>query len=139
MPYVHPDREQFAALLALDTDDPIHMLNLLRFHAIAQYADAQDLDKSGAGPCRGIDAYARYSKAVRPLLEKAGGQVVANWVPQLTVIGPQDLSWDQAFVVRYPSKQAFLGMINEDAYKAAALHRTAALADSRLILMRDEA
>lgn len=132
MIHLHPSTDQIAELIALDVDGPINMLNMLRFNDVAQYAD-----ESGEGPCSGPDAYARYSKAVGPLLENAGGDVVASWRPQLIIIGPRELDWDESFVVRYPSKQAFLEMINADAYKAIVHHRTAALADSRLILMLD--
>ena len=39
-------------------------------------------------------------------------------------------------LVRYPSRAAFLRMVKSDAYQAIMPHRTAALADSRLIELR---
>ena len=40
---------------------------------------------------------------------------------------------DELLLVRYPSKAAFLSMLADPEYRAATEHRTAALADSRLI------
>lgn len=49
------------------------------------------------------------------------------------VIGPTDERWDDGFVAQYPSAAAFLEMITDPEYQQAAVNRTAALADSRLI------
>jgi hypothetical protein len=51
------------------------------------------------------------------------------------LIGPADESWDAAFIARYPDSAAFLKMIADDVYRAAVLHRQAAVRTSRLIRM----
>ncbi|MDX1598408.1 MAG: DUF1330 domain-containing protein, partial [Marinobacter sp.] len=49
------------------------------------------------------------------------------------LIAPPDESWDQVLLVRYPSIDAFLAMIESPEYKGVVKHRTAALKDSRLV------
>jgi hypothetical protein len=49
------------------------------------------------------------------------------------VTGPAD-EWDEAFVMGYPNVGVFMAMVKNPRYVAEALpHRTAAVADSRLI------
>lgn len=112
-------------------DTPITMLNLLRFRAQAEYpADA------GFAPCSGREAYARYSKDAFAKVRQAGGEVVLTAPVLQRVIGPEGEDWDELLLVRYPSVRAFLGMISDPAYQAITVHRTAALADSRLTMLR---
>ena len=50
-----------------------------------------------------------------------------------TFIAPKEEQWDEVLLVHYPNRQAFINMISSSAYKETMLHRTAAIADSRLI------
>ncbi|MDI6625752.1 MAG: DUF1330 domain-containing protein, partial [Brevundimonas sp.] len=65
---------------------------------------------------------------------RAGGRQIWLGTPRLTVIGPETEAWDLAFIAEYPSGEAFLGMLRDPEYRAAVVHRQAAVADSRLIL-----
>jgi len=65
-----------------------------------------------------------------------GGSVIWSAMPQLTLIGPSDEAWDVAFVARYPTAAAFLQMVTSEAYRAAVVHRQAAVQTSRLIRTR---
>ena len=123
------DIARFAADYPADT--PVVMLNLLRFAEQADYGDANEQ------PCTGFEAFARYGAAVQPLVEKTGGATLWQGQQAATLIGPQDKDWQLVVLVRYPSAQAFLDMITSDAYQAIVHHRTAALADSRLIAHRE--
>ena len=69
-------------------------------------------------------------------VSEAGGRVV--WAGEVagTVIAPDGEGWDDAVLVEYPSRKAFLDMIARPDYQAAVPHRTAALEDSRLIATR---
>lgn len=51
----------------------------------------------------------------------------------LALIAPKQEQWDLLLLVRYPSSAAFLSMLADPEYQAATVHRSAALADSRLI------
>ena len=121
--------EQVSAQLAVVEDDrPIVMINLLRFRDRAQYRSPGD-----ANPCSGSEAYARYAREAFRFVTSVGGQVIWRGSPRAVLLGPTTERWDDALLVQYPSKQAFLQMIGNPDYQAITVHRTAALEDSRLI------
>ncbi|SIP87714.1 DUF1330 domain-containing protein [Aquipseudomonas alcaligenes] len=129
MPSINPSREQLAAFAQNMADDtPILMLNLLRYREAADYPPG-----SGHSPCSGREAYKRYSRVALGKVQGAGGKVELMAPAQMALIAPDDEQWDELLLVRYPSKAAFLGMLADPEYRAATVHRTAALADSRLI------
>ena len=129
MPSINPSPEQLAAFTAKVADDtPLLMLNLLRFQAQASYASG-----SSHAPCSGRKAYARYSQTALRKVRGVGGEVQVMARAQAALIAPADEQWDELLLVRYPSKAAFLSMLADPEYRAATEHRTAALADSRLI------
>lgn len=125
---ISPREDQLQGFLSGPEDGPITMINLLRFRERADYGEG-----SGEAPCSGSEAYGRYSAAVAPLLAKAGGRPVWVGLGRATLIAPEGEVWDQAILVAYLSRQAFLAMTTSPEYRAIAHHRTAALADSRLI------
>ena len=128
--HIDPDRAQFEAFKALDRDHPIEMLNLVRFRAKADYPAAHDL--AGAG-LSGAEAYRRYGAETAPIIARLGAAIIWRGKFQTTLIGPQGEAWDEMFIARYPSAHAFLEMVTDPAYRAAVIHRQAAVADSRLI------
>jgi uncharacterized protein (DUF1330 family) len=125
---IEPTREQLRAFAEGPEDGPVVMINLLRFRERAAYAA-----DAGETPCSGQEAYGRYSAAVGPLLAGVGGRPIWVGLGRHTVIAPEGEAWDQAILVEYPSRKAFLDMVTSPAYQAVVHHRTAALADSRLI------
>jgi uncharacterized protein (DUF1330 family) len=130
-PSINPTREQFKAIFGLPLDRPVLMLNLLRFRRLAEYAPGDP--EHGAPQVSGIAAYARYSQAATPIFERVGGSQFWIGKPELTLIGPVEEAWDSAFIARYPTAQAFVDMLRDPEYRQATRHRTAAVADSRLI------
>jgi uncharacterized protein (DUF1330 family) len=126
-PAIDPTAEQIGVITGSSDSGPIVMVNLLRFK---QDADGIDAGVSGA------EAYGRYGAAVAPLLEKVGGRVLSTAVCEESIIGPEAREWDVVILVEYPSREAFLGMVADPAYQEVVLHRTAGLADSRLILSK---
>ncbi len=129
--HLHPERAALEALVKLPDGEPVVMLNLLRFRDRAAYPEG-----SGHVPCSGREAYARYGAKALDHVHAVGGQAIWMGEPQLTVIGPSDEAWDEVVLVQYPSRKAFLQMASNPDYLACTVHRTAALADSRLIAMR---
>ncbi len=121
---INPTAGQVEALAGSDSQGPVVMLNLLRFKDLA---DGIDEGVSG------LDAYARYGEAVAPFLERVGGRVLLAVEAQQMVVGPEELEWDMALMVEYPSRKRFLEMATDPDYLAIHRHRAAALADSRLI------
>ncbi|MFK7956860.1 MAG: DUF1330 domain-containing protein, partial [Lysobacterales bacterium] len=126
---VDPQREQFEQFKALPRDAPVSMLNLIRLHANAEYADGR--------AATGLQAYASYGKESGPVFRKVGGEIIWRGNPQVTLIGPLDEAWDIAFIARYPTAGAFLAMVTDEDYRKAVIHRQAAVADSRLVRTAD--
>lgn len=131
MPHLHPERDALQALAKLPDDEPVVMLNLLRFRAQAEYPEG-----SGHAPCTGREAYRRYGDKAFRHVQAVGGNTVWMGEVQATLIGPTDYPWDDVLLVQYPSRRAFLRMVADPDYLASTVHRSAALADSRLIAMR---
>lgn len=126
-PTVDPAPEQIAQLAAGDPDEgPIVMLNLLRFRERAAAVD-------GVDGLSGREAYERYAGATAPHLARVGARILNAGECVETIIGPGP-EWDLVALVEYPSRSAFLAMVGDPEYQATAAWRTAALADSRLIL-----
>lgn len=136
MQHLNPTREQFKAMYGLPLDKPVMMLNLLKFHDRAVYADG---DPEFGEDLSGADAYARYSTDATPIFDALGASQAWIGKPELVLIGDDagDL-WDLAFVARYPTAQAFIDMVKDPAYQRAVRHRNAAVLDSRLIRCSEE-
>lgn len=108
-----PNEEGFADLTSRLDDGSVTMLNLLAFK-----------------PDGGRERYLEYGAAVLPLLEKAGGHVVFQGQAAPVVLGNE--SWDLVLLVEYPTRRAFLEMIQSPDYQAIAHLRTEALAKGEL-------
>ena len=128
--HIDPTRAKFDAFKALDRDQPIEMLNLVRLRDSAAYPDDHALAGTGLS---GADAYAHYGRDTAPILTRLGGEIVWRGNFQLGLIGPEGEAWDRIFVARYPSGHAFLDMVTDPAYRVAVVHRQAAVKTSRLI------
>ena len=122
-----PDRIQ---QLRADADDetPVVMINLLRYRERAAYAD-----DAGVETCSGREAYRRYGEVALQRVSEVGGRPIWAGAVGLTLIAPEGERWDDAVLVQYPSRKAFLQMVSSPDYQACVFHRTAALEDSRLI------
>ena len=127
--FIDTDHASITRMLAdLPADTAVFMLNLLRFAEQASYpADAD------AEPCTGLEAFMRYGELVGPMIAACGGEVVWQGRQAAMLIGPDDKQWDLTVLVKYPSTGAFIDMTSTPEYQAAAVHRSAALVDSRLI------
>lgn len=115
--YILPEREQFEQIMSMDYDGPIFMLNLLKFK-----------------PDGGRESYQRYIEEGAPIFDRIGLQIIYRAHVGQTVIGRE--AWDEVIIAKYPSVSAFLDMNRDKDYQKAVQHRTEALLDSRLILMR---
>ena len=128
--FVDPTRELMAEFRELPSDRPIAMINLLRFRETAAYpADHPD----HAVTRTGAEANAAYGRTSAAPFARSGGRQIWLGRPELTLIGPRDEAWDLAFIAWYPSGEAFGAMLRDPEYRAAVVHRQAAVADSRLI------
>jgi len=123
--------EEVAAKIAT-VDGPIRMMNLLRFRDVAAYDDGAD--PNGPGQSSGAEAYGRYGEVAMAEVAAVGGRQFEAGQAHMTVIGPEDEMWDLMAIIEYPSVEAFLEMIAKPSYQAAVHHRTAGLADTRIVM-----
>ena len=128
-----PEREALIEIARMPDAGPVVMLNMLRFRERAEYPEG-----SGHDSCSGREAYRRYTKAAARHFEPLGGRLVWLGRVERVLIGPGNESWDEVFLAQYPSRRAFVQMVTDREYLAITVHRTAALADSRLIAMRPQ-
>ena len=127
MKTVNPTSRAISDVLAsTPKDKPVVMLNLLQFRDQANYED-------GRSGISGREAYREYGKGDSRCIHAVGGDLVWSGEPTGLLIGPEDEHWDEVLLVRYPSLDAFLKMIDSSEYKAIVHHRTAAIEDSRLV------
>lgn len=131
MPHTAFTAENFAAFRADDRDGPIHMINLVRLRAMADYPDGR--------VATGAEAYAAYGRDTAPIFARLGGQIVWRGRLEQMLIGPADEARDLCFVAAYPSVAAFVAMIKDPDYRNAMVHRQAAVLDSRLICTAPQA
>lgn len=131
MTHIAPTDRTAAALIARGLDSPAIMLNLLKFRPRADYSHTPGL--APAAPITGAEAYDLYAAAIAPLLAAAGGDILFEGTGGPWFIGPEGEGWDRVLLVRQSSIAAFLAFAQNPAAQAAGHHRTAALADSRLL------
>ncbi|MGR3782976.1 MAG: DUF1330 domain-containing protein [Albimonas sp.] len=127
---VDPERAQWEAFKALPRDEPVQMLNLVRFRDLAAYPDGHP--QAGKG-LTGADAYANYGRESGPIFSGLGGRIIWRGSFRTVLIGPMGEHWDEVFVAAYPAASVFIEMLMTPAYQQAVVHRQAAVLTSRLI------
>ena len=135
--YIEVTREAGAALFARNIQGEIVMLNLLRFNEVADYTSCPELAPDD--PVSGRAAYECYIDHTLPFLTKSGGEVLFSGKGGRYVIGPMDEPWDHVLLVRHKSLSAFMTFASNEGYLKGAGHRTAALLDSRLLPIVEDA
>ena len=129
MKSINPTREGLARFREeLPKNTPVVMLNLLKFREKALYPLG-----TGFQDCSGRQAYRRYADTALEQLSAIGGKAIWMSKAMSSLIAPEGETWDEVLLVRYPSSEAFLAMLQVPEYLAATIHREAALEDSRLI------
>ena len=133
MSYVDPSRENWQAFKDLPRDRPIHMLNLIKFRDLADYPEGHPNHGKGL---TGREAYAIYLEGFQRLVAGDGAAMIWEAQQECVVTGPAD-EWDEVFVMGYPNSGVFMAMVkNEEYVRDVVPHRSAAVADSRLIRFR---
>ncbi len=128
---VVPTAEQMRAMAEDGPDGPIVMVNLLKYRARAAYPPER---REAREQLSGREAYQRYGMVALRHVTGLGGRIVWGGPQKLVFIGDADANdWDEIVCVHYPSRQAFLKMIQDPDYLAAHYHRDAGLARTALI------
>ena len=118
---VMPNEEQLKGFLEEGHDEPIFMVNLLKFKDKAEYPDKRENNLTGK------EAYAIYGKEVVEHLEKVGGKPIFGGEVTRLMLGEVEDLWDQVAIAMYPNRKAMLTMIQDPDYIKSAQHRVAGL------------
>lgn len=129
--YIDPTEEAAIALFSKGIPGEVVMLNMIKFKDIADYSDFPQLAPSKE--ISGEQAYQIYMKHTQPFLTESGGELMFIGTADQYFIGPNDASWDLVFLVKQKSLQHFMAFATNEGYLAGIGHRTAAVADSRLL------
>jgi hypothetical protein len=114
--------KEYAAHLAtrpLEDDGPIFMVNLMKYHPVAQYREGEGVGK----PISGREADERYNPV--SILAKIGaaimfvGEVVSNHL--------DGDDWDRVAIVRYPTRKSFMDMQRRDDFGEKHVHKAAGM------------
>ena len=119
MSSILPTQEQMQELNNVSDEGELVMVNLLRFK-----------------PDGGQELYDKYSQLVSPILERIGARVLYYGSGEMTFIG--DDYWDGVLLVQYPSRSAFMEMVQDPQYLEASKYREQGLIDSRLYVTRPQ-
>ena len=118
---VIPNDQQMAGFLEEGKDQPIYMVNLLKFKDKATYPDKRETDLTGE------EAYAIYGQEVRKHLEKVGAKPIFSGKVSRLMLGEVEDLWDTVAIAMYPNRKAMLDMLSDPEYIKSAQHRVAGL------------
>ena len=116
---IYPSNEQIEELMTGPTDQPVVMVNLLKFKERA--------DESEGEASRQV-AYGRYAEQMRKVVESQGGRFIWAGRVDSKVIGEDgDPEFDVIALVEYPSRQKFLEIVGSERVREIGEHRSAGL------------
>jgi len=122
---IYPTPEQLQTLLAGPADQPVVMVNLLRFK---RRADATPEDARS-----GEDAYMAYARRMREVVESHGGRFIWTGRVDSVVIGDDDAAFHVVGLVEYPSRKTFVEIATSDRVREIGGDRTAGLESQWLL------
>ncbi|SDE84359.1 DUF1330 domain-containing protein [Pseudonocardia oroxyli] len=111
---IDPTGADLKAYLSVDPDEPVTMLNLLRFVE--------------GGRAR----YDEYIAHFRRTSGRFGAEVVYYGYGGAPVVAEDGQAWDAVLLVRYPSRRAFSDMVRDPEYQKGTHLRTEALVEALL-------
>ncbi|MEM7366795.1 MAG: DUF1330 domain-containing protein, partial [Pseudomonadota bacterium] len=119
--HLEPTDDQVRAFYDHPHTGKIWMWNLLRFKQTEQSV--------------GTETYNRYVEGINPIVEQLGGRILNRSRGGMTFIGPDE--WDEGLIIEYPSREAFLSMVQSAEYQEIVHFRQDAIEDSRLYMMTE--
>ncbi|MFQ5708204.1 MAG: DUF1330 domain-containing protein [bacterium] len=121
MNHLTPNAEELQKFTQHPDTQPVVMINLLKFKTTTAAGET------------GQEAYQRYAQNVAPLLAKVGGCLLwQGQADQLIIGGPED-RWDRVLLVGYPSRAAFMNLVEMPEFQVVQKDRQAALESTVLI------
>lgn len=105
---------------APEDDGPVYMVNLMKYHEVAQYEDEGEAARSGR---EADDEY-----APTEILRDIGARIVFV----ADVIGQPlgEPKWDRIGIVRYPTRRSFMEMQRRGDFKQKHVHKEAGMAQT---------
>jgi hypothetical protein len=103
-----------------DDDGPILMVNLMKYHDRAEYADGDDRGISGR------EADDRYAPV--EVLQDIGAQVVLFGDVETQLLGQP--AWDRVGCVEYPTRRSFIEMQSRRDFQDKHEHKAAGMAET---------
>jgi uncharacterized protein (DUF1330 family) len=131
MPAMQPTSDQFREFRDDPYDGPIAQVNLLKFRTKSEYpedAPEHGLDEPGAA------AYHRYTEAFIAAAADAGVECLLMGDVERYFIGNGD--WDEVVVMHFPSRTAFMAMLNRPEFRDMHRHREAGLLCQEVLTTR---
>ena len=119
---VYPNKEQIKGFMEPASEEPICMVNLLKFKEKAEYEDGRDTDLTGR------EAYALYEEGVKKLLQEIGGGVGFEGDVERLALGEVEELWDVVALAVWPSRGAMFEVMQSPDMQAISVHRSAGLA-----------
>lgn len=105
----------FLATRPSDEDGPIFMVNLMKYHDVAQYDD-------GEATISGREADDKYNPS--SILNKLGADIMFAADVRTSVVGAD---WDRIAIVRYPTRRAFIDMQTRKDFSDKHVHKNAGM------------
>jgi len=122
---LEPTDEQMQKFMSqFKADEPVYMLNLLKFKDKATYKDGEDISGRAAYK-RYIDGFNAINKDVCTI--RFAGDANGS------LIGNMDHIWDAVLIVEYPNRAAMMKAVSSEDYKRIYKHRMAGLEGQLLI------
>ena len=104
-----------------DKDGPIWMVNLMKYHDVAQYADTSSQEISGR------EADNLYTP-LEPLAA-IGAEIVYVGDVETKLLG-DERDWDRIAVVKYPTRRSFIDMQQRKDFKEKHVHKEAGMKET---------
>ena len=124
-----PTAEQIEQFLAGPPDQPVVMLNMLRFK---EHADGSHAGLTGG------EAVMLYSRAMKEFVEARGGTFVLAANIDSQVIGEGGEGFQFVGIMRYPSRRAYLELAGDpEVARTIGKHREAGLESQWLFAMTE--
>src|SRR5713101_4679463 len=121
---LYPTPEQIQQLITGPADQPVVMVNLLRFKP---KADSPDEGLSGEA------AYQRYVDHMRAFVESKGGRLIWAGRVDSQVIGEGGAGFHMVGLMEYPSRKIFLEIASDPYVQEIGVHRAAGLESQWLL------
>ena len=109
------------ATTAPESDGPIWMVNLMKYHDLAQYEDGRTAQVSGR---EADNLYA----PLKPL-EAIGAEIVYIGDVDSKLLGDHR-NWDRIAVVKYPTRNSFVAMQSREDFQKQHVHKEAGMQET---------